>query len=258
MDVEKVLGNKELYDYLINEVNEKFEGWDFSYLESTRRMQEFPLSWSYRNKVKNRMLGTSSLLDMGTGGGEFLSSLSPLPKYTCATEGYEPNIIIARKRLEPLGVKVYRVDDDESLPFSTETFDLIINRHESYSAQEVKRILKKQGTFITQQVGGLNDKEINELLGAGKCQYYNWNLETAVSELSEAGLKIGEQKEDIVKTRFYDIGAIVFYLKTIPWQVPDFTVEKYFERLKEIDNLIQKEGYIDFTCHRFLVIANKA
>ena len=75
--------------------------------------------------------------------------------------------------------------------------------------------------------------------------------------MDEAGLKIIEQKEDIVKTRFYDIGAIVFYLKAIPWQVPDFTVDKYFGSLKEIDNLIQKEGYIDFTCHRLFIIAYK-
>jgi len=257
MDMEKILADKELYDYLIDEVNKKFEGWDFSYLVSTGRMQEFPLSWNYRNKVKDRMSKVGSLLDMGTGGGEFLFSLSPLPEYTCATERYEPNMVIARKRLEPLGVRVYKVDDDEPLPFSDETFDLIINRHESYSAREVKRILKKQGTFITQQVGGLNNKEINELLGAPKYEYYNWNLETAVSKLKETGLKITEQKEDIVKTRFYDIGAIVFYLKAVPWQVPDFTVRKYYERLKEINNLIQKVGYIDFTCHRFLVIANK-
>lgn len=255
--MDKIMKNEELFDDLINEVNEKFEGWDFSYLESTGRMQEFPLSWNYRSKVRIRMMGASSLLDMGTGGGEFLSSLSPLPKYTCATEGYEPNIIIAKKRLEPLGVKVYRVDDDGSLPFSSETFDLVINRHESYSADEIKRILKKQGTFITQQVGGLNDKEINELLGVPESQYYNWNLEMAVNDLNKAGLKITEQKEDIVKTRFYDIGAIVFYLKAIPWQVPDFTVEKYFKRLKSIDHIIQQAGYIDFTCHRFLVIANK-
>jgi len=164
--MKKTLTDNELFDYLVSEASKEFEGWDFSYLESTRRMQEFPLSWNYRNEVKIRMAEASSLLDMGTGGGEFLSSLSPLPKYTCVTEGYEPNIMIARNRLEPLGVKVYRIDDDESLPFDAETFDLVINRHESYSPKEVKRILKKQGTFITQQVGGLNNKEINELLGA--------------------------------------------------------------------------------------------
>lgn len=249
--------DEELFEYLINEVNAKFAGWDFSYLESTRRMHEFPLSWSYYNKVKKNMIGVSSLLDMGTGGGEFLSSLSPLPSNTCATEVYEPNIPVAKERLEPLGVKVWRVDDDDLLPFHNESFELVINRHESYSAEEVKRILKPQGIFITQQAGGLNDKEINELLQVPKSEYYNWNLETASRELLEVGLTIIEQKEDFVKTRFYDIGAIVFYLKAIPWQVPDFTVEKYFEQLREIDRMIQKDGFIDFTCHRFLVMANK-
>lgn len=247
----------ELLNYLIHKVNEKFEGWDFSYLESTGRMQEFPLRWNYRSEVKRKMSEASSLLDMGTGGGEFLSLLTPLPAYTCATEGYEPNIDIARKRLEPLGVKVYRVDDDHFLPFPDDTFELVINRHESYSAHEVKRILKNQGTFLTQQVGGLNDREINELLRAPKSEYDDWKLEYVVKELTEAGFKIIEQKEDIVKTRFYDIGAIVFYLKAIPWQVPDFTVEKYFNRLEEIHKLIEKEGYIDFTCHRFFILANK-
>jgi hypothetical protein len=255
--MEKAVTNKQLFDYLIQEVNERFEGWDFSYIESSRRMQEFPLSWSYRNKVRLSLMGASSLLDMGTGGGEFISSLSPLPEHTCATEGYEPNIMVARNRLEPMGISVYRVDDDEALPFSDESFDLITNRHESYSVGEVEIILKKQGTFITQQVGGLNDKELNELLGAPKFQYYDWNLEAAVSQLKEAGFEIAEQKEDFVKTRFYDIGAIVFYLKVIPWQVPDFTVEKYFDKLVEINDLIQKYGYLDITCHRFFVKANK-
>lgn len=79
------LTNNELFNYLIDKSNEKFEGWDFSYIERTGRMQEFPLTWNYRNKVMMEMYGISSLLDMGTGGGEFLSTLSPLPKYTCAT-----------------------------------------------------------------------------------------------------------------------------------------------------------------------------
>ena len=73
----------------------------------------------------------------------------------------------------------------------------------------------------------------------------------------EAGLKITGQKEDIIKTRFYEIGEIVYYLKSTPWQVPDFTVEKYYEKLKDIDKIINNTGYIDFTCHRFLIIADK-
>lgn len=33
------------------------------------------------------------MLDMGTGGGEFLAMLRPFPKKVCATEGYEDGAI---------------------------------------------------------------------------------------------------------------------------------------------------------------------
>ncbi|TWM62047.1 hypothetical protein CHCC14814_3870 [Bacillus paralicheniformis] len=50
------------------------------------------------------------------------------------------------------------------LPFESGQFDLIINKHKSYSIQEVRRILSKGG--LTQQVGGLDCQKINEKLGA--------------------------------------------------------------------------------------------
>jgi hypothetical protein len=31
-----------------------------------------------------------------------------------------------------------------------------------------------------------------------------------------------EQKEEFPVSRFFDIGAIVYYLMAIPWQIPDF------------------------------------
>lgn len=254
---QNVLRNKKLFNLLMEETNAKFEGWDFSHIEEAGRMCEFPLSWSYRNKIRMKVRDVSSMLDMGTGGGEFLSTLAPLPKNTCTTEGYEPNVIVARNRLEPLGIRVYEVKNDNELPLKDEDFELVINRHESYSAKEVRRVLKNNGIFITQQVGGLNDKEINEILEVSVSEYFNWNLEYAVNQLRDSKFNILEQKEDIVKTRFYDIGAIVYYLRAIPWQVPDFTVEKYFDKLVRIHNLIDQNGYIDFTCHRFFIVAEK-
>ena len=65
--MKNTLENDELFNCLISESSKRFEGWDFSYLESTGRMQSFPLRWNYRSKVKIRMRGISSLLDMGTG-----------------------------------------------------------------------------------------------------------------------------------------------------------------------------------------------
>ena len=222
-------------------------------------MDDFPLSWNYYNEIMDYCKKANSLLDMGTGGGEFLSNISILPEDTCATEGYEPNIKIAKKRLNPLGIKVYSIEKDENLPIESERFDLIINRHESFSVSEVKRVLKNKGYFITQQVGGLNDLDLNLLLGSkiDNRQYMDWNLNKASKELREFDFNIIKMKEDEVKTRFYDIGAIIYYLEAIPWQVPDFCVNKYYDQLFSIHKFIKNQGYIDVMCHRFFIIAHK-
>ena len=182
--------NQEIFDLLIAEANHPFSGWDFSYITATGRMAEAPLAWSYASKLLPVLRKAQSLLDMGTGGGEYLSRLQPLPPLTCATEGYTPNIPVARKRLEPLGVQVYEVGDDGQLPFEDNQFDLVINRHEYYDPKEVLCVLKPGRRFFTQQVGGENEQTLNILLGAAANQYTYWTLDYAVRELQEAGWHI--------------------------------------------------------------------
>ena len=131
---------EELYNFLINEAERPFTGWDFSYIND--RIVNDMLLWSYTSKIIPLIRKSTSLLDMGTGGGEFLSTLIPLPKKTRATEAYAPNLSIAKKNLEPLGVKVHFLADERKLPFETSEFDLIINRHEFYDPNEVFRVLK--------------------------------------------------------------------------------------------------------------------
>src|SRR3972149_10257388 len=90
--------------FLESEADKPFSGWDFSYLE--HRMASAPLDWSYPSIILPALRSDSaprSLLDMGTGGGEFFSSLHPFPTFTCATEAYPPNVAIARQRLSPPG-----------------------------------------------------------------------------------------------------------------------------------------------------------
>jgi hypothetical protein len=48
-----------------------------------------------REHVRACLEPRHSLLDMGTGGGELLASMAPLPD-VWATEGYPPNVPIAR------------------------------------------------------------------------------------------------------------------------------------------------------------------
>ncbi|HDR8054560.1 class I SAM-dependent methyltransferase [Bacillus cereus] len=245
-----------LFLTLLESANTHFSGWDFSFISETGRMKSEPLSWSYGSTAFQLMQRAESMLDMGTGDGEFLSMLQPFPSTIFATEGYAPNVPIARKKLEPLGVTVVEVTDDTALPFQDGQFNLIINQHESYAASEVNRILSPSGIFLTQQVGGLDCAELNEQFGSPlNSEFASWSLETACSELKQNRFTILDAKEEFPFQRFYDIGAIVYYLKAIPWQIPDFTVERYCEELYRIHEIILQKGYFDVKQHRFMIKA---
>ncbi|UYY91786.1 class I SAM-dependent methyltransferase [Bacillus cereus] len=245
-----------LFLTLLERANTHFSGWDFSFISETGRMKSEPLSWSYGSIAFLLMQRAKSMLDMGTGGGEFLSMLQPFPSTIYATEGYAPNVPIAQKKLEPLGVTVVEVINDTVLPFQDGQFDFIINQHESYAASEVKRILSPHGVFLTQQVGGLDCAVLNEQFGSPlNSEFASWSLEAACSELEENGFTILDSKEEFPFQRFYDIGAIVYYLKAIPWQIPDFTVERYYKELYRIHEIILQKGYFDVKQHRFIIKA---
>jgi SAM-dependent methyltransferase len=248
--------SRELFDFFIEEASQPFTGYDFSHISRTGRMQSEPLPWNYASIIIPYIRRAQSLLDMGTGGGEFLSRLRPFPKHTCATEGFEPNYPVAKNRLEPLGVRVFPYKEDIDLPFKDYEFELIINRHESYAPREVRRILVPDGYFITQQVGDRNDTEINNLLeSALPPEEHEWNAASATKALLNEGFSILQKDETFPRTRFYDIGALVYFLKAIPWIVTDFTVEKYYDALLRIHNEILEEGFIEVHEHRFLIIA---
>jgi SAM-dependent methyltransferase len=249
----------ELFNFMLSEAEAHFAGWDFSYIEG--REDQAPLRWSYISEALLRVRISRAVLDMDTGGGEMFARLAPFPPVAYATEAYAPNVPIARERLAPLGVQVAALDEDEprQLPFEDQTFDLILNRHGYYWEPELYRILQPGGVFITQQVGDRNDIGIRELLGAPTANVnIEWaDLDEAVANLVAADFQIVKQLEDIYPQRFYDVGAIVYQLKAIPWQIPDFSVERYFDQLKTVHENIQRDGYVDVLEHRFIIIAEK-
>ncbi|WIM37971.1 class I SAM-dependent methyltransferase [Paenibacillus sp. PK4536] len=240
----------------VKDAEQEFSGWDFSWVTDSGRMKVQPLSWNFEQMIVPHIRQSQSMLDMGTGGGEFLSSLQPFPPSIYATEAYAPNVPIAKERLEPLGVQVVQIDTDDYLPFADQQFNLITNQHEAYSPSEVRRLLQKDGWLMTQQVGGLNDQQINQHLHKPLNQeFIDWNLATAVAQLEKNDFEIVYQKEEFPTERFYDIGALLYYLKAIPWQIPNFQIEEHMDDLYAIHLLIQKQGYFEVKQHRFVIHA---
>ncbi|GHO49608.1 class I SAM-dependent methyltransferase [Ktedonospora formicarum] len=256
-----------LYDYLVHEYNHHFDYWDWSYLDGRRvDVSPEPRPWDYSASIQAYARDVRSILDMRTGGGDLFATLlkqSSIPE-AYATEAYLPNLTRARQLLEPFGATVFQVEG-ESLPLQDNTLELVINRHGSYDPREVSRVLKPGHCFVTQQVGDQTNLRIHELLGTRKqptghgeaSTKTSWNLRHAVAELRAAGWHIVEQYEHFAITRFNDLGALVYYLKAIPWEVLDFSVERYFEHLVAAQDLFHSEGHLDVTFHTFFVVARK-
>ncbi len=234
-----------------------FTGWDFSHLDG--RMIEEQAPWSYTSRAAELMRRALSVIDLGTGGGERLLKLREYwPSKVVATEDYPPNFKLATERLASFQATVVNVPltDYDSMPFSDGEFDLVLNRHSGFNAREVARILAPGGTFLTQQVHGLWAEDLINAFGA-KPQWPTSTLHKYVPQLQAAGLTIVDSRDWSGKLSFTDVGAIVYYLKAVPWLVQGFTVETHLDYLFKLQRQLDHGEDLVFTARKYLIEAHK-
>jgi SAM-dependent methyltransferase len=251
------MNQAELIENWKQEEQQPFTGWDFSYLDG--RMIEDQAPWSYSSRAAELMRQSSSVLDMGTGGGERLLRLREYwPSKVMVTEDYPPNYKLAANRLAPFGVRVIDVPltDDGPMPFVDGEFDLVLNRHSGLNSSEVARILALGGTFLTQQIHGLWADDLLAAFNA-KPKWPNAIPEKYVPLLEAAGLTIVEAREWSGLLAFSDVGAIVYYLKAVPWLVSDFTVASHLSYLMQLQHRLEDGETLIFTARKYLIEARK-
>lgn len=239
----------------ITEEQRAFQGWDFSHLDS--RWQNGEMPWDYKSIVLDHLHPADQLLDMGTGGGEFLRSLNHAFEKTAATETWQPNIQLCMETLAPLGIAVYPVGDDGLMPIAAERFDLVINRHASYNLHEVCRVLKPGGMFITQQVGSRNCILLETRINKEPLHHQVFSLESELPKFRDCGFSVQFADECFPTLRFFDVGAVVYWAKVIQWSFPGFSVEKNFEQLCVLQEELDRKGVVSDLEHRFIIVAQR-
>lgn len=237
-------------------LNAPFSGWNFSYLDG--RVRDCELPWSYEELARSEINGSSRVLDLNTGGGELFIEIlqGRTPAQVAATESWEPNIGVATDRLGPRGIALRRSRDGDRLPAEDGEFTLVLNRHGACDVEELKRVLAPGGTYLTQGVGCLNGVEFNEALGGPPPGYRETaTLDHDANELTNHGFKIIDSGEAFAEYAFLDIGAIVYHLKAVPWQVPGFDVTDYDTALRRLHARICAEGEFVVRHHRYFIKA---
>ncbi|WP_020578559.1 class I SAM-dependent methyltransferase [Actinopolymorpha alba] len=250
------------YEDLVSEaLAAPFTGWDFSFVEDRLRGGDLP--WCYDDMASAEISESTRLLDLDTGGGETLAGVlasmlvsGRRPAHVVATESWLPNVPLARERLERLGIAVRQSTSGSPLPADDAEFDLVLNRHGGCPPTELRRVLAPGGVYLTQGVGRRNDIEFNTALGGPPPRYSETaTLDHAVTTLEHHGFEIAEAEEVFVEVGFRDIGAVVFHLSAVSWQVPGFDVTTYDGPLRELDARIRREGPFVVRNHRFMVKA---
>jgi SAM-dependent methyltransferase len=245
------------------------EGWDFSWFDG-RATEDRPW-WGYSRLLSERIGGSDAVLDIQTGGGEVLAGAvraaalaarddggAAGPTVLAATESWPPNLVLARRNLEPLGGFVTQVADDADLPYPAAGFDLVVSRHPTQVLwPEIARVLRPGGTYLSQQVGAGSNRELTDFMMGSQPVDPGRSTRVARAAAADAGLEVVGVSEQALRVEFFDVAAVVHFLKKVLWTVPAFTVAGYAAPLARLHEHIQEHG--SFVCHaqRFLIEAHK-
>ena len=228
------------------------DGWDFSWLDG-RATEERP-SWGYQRLMSRHFANVSAALDIHTGGGEVLAGAGPFPPTMAAVECWPPNAALATKLLHPRGVVVVATRNEPPLPFADEAFDLVTSRHPNgVWWTEIARVLRPGGTYLAQHIGPASVAELIEyFIGPQPETWARHHPDNERAEAQAAGLRILDMRMERLQVEFFDVGAVIYFLRKVIWAVPDFTVQRYRDRLRELQQRIEGEG--PFVAHSTRVL----
>jgi SAM-dependent methyltransferase len=181
------------------------------------------------------------------------------PPTMAATESWSPNVAKANTLLHPRGVVVVAVPGEPPLPFADQAFDLVTSRHPTTVWWgEIARVLKPGGTYFAQHVGPATVFELVEyFLGPQPETPHKRHPDEESAEARAAGLQVIDARLERLRMEFFDVGAVVYFLRKVIWTVPGFTVDRYRDRLRELHEQIEAEGPFVAHSSRFLVKARK-
>lgn len=121
------------------------------------------------------------------------------------------------KRSKVANVKFFQMSSDH-LQFPAGFFDVVSCRHAPFSSEEVVRVLKQGGWFLTQQVSEADKLNLKKAFGRGQAIDERDGVlkERYIRELKEAGISEVQSFEYDAIEYMKSTGELIFLLKHNP------------------------------------------
>ncbi|GIP30185.1 methyltransferase [Paenibacillus sp. J23TS9] len=244
------------YKHFYNTVG-RMNGWDFSRLNVTVE----GAAWDFYDEVISLCKPGDILLDIGTGGGESLLSISDSALLLVGIDHSKGMMETAANNLDKSARSNVRFLQMEAsqLQFPPDFFNMISCRHSEFYAGEAARVLGSDGVFLTQQVSEHDKMNLKQAFGRGQAWESRKGTLKAryITELKEAGFSRIQSLEYNATEYYQTPEDLVFLLKYTPI-VPDFGQnEMDFQILRQFIEEHQSEKGIRTNSERFMIIARK-
>jgi SAM-dependent methyltransferase len=236
-------------------------GWSFDRM----RAASDPAPWEYEDVVRRYLQPSRQVLDIGTGGGERFLALAPFFGTGLGVDVSPAMSEVAQENTPPdlVGKVSFAIMPAEELRVPDHAFDIVLNRHSVVHVDEIVRVLRPGGFFITQGVGSRNTQNICAVFGCNPGGEYvsdvghKWGTASeSRAAFEERGCAFVAQAEYDIRYWFLDVESLLFWLKAIP--IPqDFEIERQWQQVDHILTEYQNPVGIETNEHRELLIVRK-
>lgn len=236
---------------------DKIDGWDFSRVNAT---QDPPL-WDYADVVRQYLTPTSRVLDIGTGGGELFFSLASDFGQAVAIDQQAVQIESAQRNLDAQAIDNVElaIMDASDLRFAAESFDVVLTSHLRVFPNEIWRVLRPGGYFVTETVGQRIGLNILTAFGWTPASFGRewWQTADEIAEEFKAlgGLIRGIAEYD-VPLWYQDIESVLFYIMSVPWP-EKIVIEKHWQQINRYLETSHSERGFESNDHYGLLVVQK-
>lgn len=141
-----------------------------------------------------------------------------------------------------------------------ESFDLVLNQGALCAFEEfqaVRRVLKPDGFFLSEQPGGEDCRRLANFLCPGSRPAGGANLETLLPQLQRAGFRVMYRDQAYPMGKFLSLRALADFIAHAPERFPNITEKELHAHREALESMLKRDGGIPNEEHVILLIGKK-